>query len=190
MQNAPDLPKENFFAMTRLDENRAIAQLAKKSSVSVEEVTCMAVWGNHSSTQVPDFTNAKIKGKKVTEVITDQKWLEGTFISTVQKRGAAVIAARGKSSAASAASAVIDAIRSLTFPTAKDNWFSMCRISDGNTYGIAEGLIFSFPCRLDEKGKCVIVPNLTLNQFIKDKIRETEKELLEERSLALGVLTH
>lgn len=186
MQNAPDLPKENFFAMTRLDENRAIAQLAQKANVRVEEVTCVGIWGNHSATQVPDFVNAKISNKPVVDVIKDKAWLEGEFIASVQKRGAAIIAARGKSSAASAASAVIDGLRSLIFGTGKDNWFSMCRISDGNPYGIQKGLIFSFPCRLDDQGNCQIVSNLPLNDFLKQKIAITEKELLEERELALG----
>lgn len=185
LHNAPDLPKENFFAMTRLDENRAIAQLAQKAKVPVEDVTCVAIWGNHSATQVPDFVNAKIGNKPVVDVIKDKAWLEGEFITTIQKRGAAVIAARGKSSAASAANAVIDSIRSLIFPTPAQNWFSVAKISDGNPYGIQDGLIFSFPCRLDAGGKCVIVPNLPIDPFLKGKIAATEKELLEEREMAL-----
>ncbi len=186
LSNAPDLPKENFYAMTRLDENRAIAQLAQRAKVSVQDVTCMTIWGNHSATQVPDFLNAKISGKSVLDVIKDKAWLEGDFISTIQKRGAAIIAARGKSSAASAANAVIDSIRDLIFPTPAGNWFSVAKISDGNPYGIQEGLIFSFPCRLGANGKCEIVPNLTLDTFLKGKIAATEKELLEEKELALG----
>lgn len=186
LHNAPDLPKENFYAMTRLDENRAIAQLAQRAKVAVEDVTCMTIWGNHSSTQVPDFLNAKISGKPVVDVIKDKAWLEGDFISTIQKRGAAVIAARGKSSAASAANAVIDSIRDLIFPTRAGNWFSVAKISDGNPYGIQEGLIFSFPCKLGANGKCEIIPNLPLDAFLKGKIAATEKELLEEKELALG----
>lgn len=183
MHNAPNLPKENFFAMTRLDENRAVYQLAEKANVPVTDVTCVTIWGNHSSTQVPDFINAKIAQKPVVDVIKDKAWLEGEFITTVQKRGAAVISARGKSSAASAASAIIDGIRSLTTPTLTDNWFSMSVLSDGNPYGVKNGLIFSFPCRLNFQGKCEIVPNLNITPFLKEKIALTEKELLEEREL-------
>lgn len=184
LQNAPDLPKENFFAMTRLDENRAVAQLSQKSNTPVEKITCMTIWGNHSSTQVPDFVNAKIENKPVVDVIKDKKWLEGEFIATVQKRGAAVIAARGKSSAASAASAIIDGIRSLRKKTAPHEWYSMCKISDGNPYGIRDGLIFSFPCRTTSEGKCEIVSGLTIDAFLKERIALTEKELLEERDLS------
>ena len=187
MHNAPNLTKENFFAMTRLDENRAISQLAEKSKVPVIDVTCVTIWGNHSATQVPDFVNAKISKKPVPDVIKDKAWLEGEFITTVQKRGAAIIAARGKSSAASAASAVIDGIRSLIEPTAKDNWFSMSILSDGNPYGIKDGLIFSFPCRLNAAGKCEIVKGLTITPFLKEKIALTEKELWEERELVINM---
>lgn len=186
MHHAPDLPKENFFAMTRLDENRAIAQLAQKANVPVTDITCMAIWGNHSATQVPDFLNAKIGNKPAIDVIKERKWLEETFLSTVQKRGAEIIAARGKSSAASAASAAIDTMRALIFPTPTNQWFSVAKISDGNPYGIQQGLIFSFPCRLNQNGKCVIVPGLASDPFLKQKIAATEKELLEERELGLG----
>ncbi len=187
MHNAPDLPKENFFAMTRLDQNRAVFQLADRAKVSLTDVSCVTIWGNHSSTQVPDFINAKILNKPVVDIIKDKDWLEGEFISTIQKRGATVIAARGKSSAASAANAVIDGIRSLITPTSPNDWFSMSILSDGNPYGIKEGLIFSFPCRLDAKGKCVIVPNLKIDPFLKEKIALTEKELLEERELVMNM---
>lgn len=180
MSNAPRIPRENFHAMTRLDQNRAAAQLAKKAKVDVSEVSSLTIWGNHSSTQVPDFDNAKIGGKPVLEVIKDRSWLEGDFVSIVQKRGAAIIAARGKSSAASAASAAIDTIKSLVTP---DKWFSSGVCSDGNTYGVAENLIFSFPCRSTGNGKYEIIKNVPWNSFLVNKIRLTEQELLEERHL-------
>lgn len=183
MSNAPRIPKSNFYAMMRLDQNRAVTQLANKANVFVPDVSNMVIWGNHSSTQVPDFFNAKIKGKPVPQVIEDIKWLEGDFISTVQKRGAAIIEARGKSSAASAASAAIDSIRALVTPTSEGEWFSCGICSDKNPYGIEENLIFSFPCRSKGDGKVEIVPNLPLNSFLTQKIKQTEKELIEEREL-------
>lgn len=183
MRNAPRIPKENFFAMMRLDQNRAVAQLAQKAGVAVPDVTNVVVWGNHSSTQVPDFFNAKIKGKPVQNVIGDLKWLEEDFIKIIQKRGAAVIDARGKSSAASAANAAIDTIRSLVIPTPEGQWFSCGVCSDKNPYGIEENLIFSFPCRSKGDGKWEIVKDVPLNPFLSKKIKETEKELMEEREL-------
>jgi len=148
----------------------------------------MAIWGNHSSTQVPDFVNAHIQGKPVLEVIKDRKWLEEEFISQVQKRGAAVIAARGKSSAASAANAALDAMKSLYEPTPPGQWFSMALLSDGNSYGIEKGLVFSFPCRSHGNGKIEIVKNLPWDDFLKKKIALSEKELLEERELVKHLL--
>src|SRR4029079_4368570 len=148
MNNAKDLPRDRFFAMTRLDENRAKSQLAKKSGNDVTAVTNVAIWGNHSATQYPDFYNAKINGKAATDVIKDEAWLKGDFISTVQKRGAAIIAARGSSSAASAANAVVDTVRSLTTPTPEGDWTSVCVVSDGS-YGVAKGIISGFPIRTD-----------------------------------------
>lgn len=189
MANAPDLPPKNFFAMTRLDQNRAAAQLAEKAKVDIIEIDHMTIWGNHSSTQVPDFFNATISGKPVTEKIKDLAWLEGDFISTIQKRGAAIIAARGKSSAASAASAAIDAVKSLVTPTPEGKWFSCALSSKGNPYGIDESLIFSFPCRITDKGECEIVKNLHWNELLKKKIKISEEELKEERELVKTLLT-
>lgn len=188
MANAPKIPRKNFHAMTRLDQNRAAAQLAKKAHVDVADVTHMTIWGNHSSTQVPDFTNAQIKGKSVVDVIKDHKWLENDFFSTVQKRGAEIIAARGKSSAASAASAAIDAIKALVTPTPKGAWFSSAVCSDKNPYGIAENLIFSFPCRSKGDGTYEIVPGVSWNDLIKQKVKISEKELLEERQLVSSLM--
>ena len=181
LSHAPNLNPRHIFAMTRLDENRAKAQLALKAGVPVHEVSNLAVWGNHSSTQVPDFTHAKIGNKPAEEVIGDRKWLETTFFETVQKRGAAIIAARGKSSAASAANAIVYSIRSLMAPTPEGEWFSMSLLSDGNPYDIQTNLIFSFPCISKGDGHVEIVPGLQWDSFIKEKIVETEKELLEER---------
>lgn len=183
IQNAPRIPPTNFHAMTRLDQNRAVAQLAMKAKVPITAVKNLTIWGNHSSTQVPDFLNASINSKPACDVIRDQKWLENDFITTVQKRGAAIIAARGKSSAASAASAAIDAIRSLVNPTAQGEWFSSGVYSNGNSYGIEENLVFSFPCRSKGDGNYEIVNDLEWDDFLTAKIKTTEKELLEEREL-------
>lgn len=188
MSHAPNIPRENFYAMMRLDQNRASAQLAMKSQADITEVTNLAVWGNHSATQVPDFFHAKIQGKPVTEVISDRKWLEGEFISTVQKRGAAIIAARGKSSAASAASAAIDSIKDILTPTLKGQWFSTAVYSDKNPYGVDKNLFFSFPCRSKGQGDYEIVKDLQWNDFLTNKIRNSEKELIEERDLVKSLL--
>lgn len=185
MHNAPDLPQENFHAMTRLDQNRAQYQLAKKSGASIDAVENVIIWGNHSATQVPDFVNATIDGKKVTDAITERKWLEGEFFETVQKRGAAVIAARGKSSAASAANAILDGIHSLY---REGPSFSSCICSDGNPYGMQEGLIFSFPCKMSSPGKVEIVKGFEIDPFLKEKLEATEKELLEERDAVKHLL--
>ncbi len=181
MRNAPDLP-HSFFAMTRLDENRAAALLAAKAGVEVREIHHMIIWGNHSSTQVPDFVNAKIGGKSALEAIGDRQWCEEVFVSKVQKRGAAVIAARGKSSAASAAHAALMTMRSLLNPTPEGIWFSCGLSSTGNPYEIEDGLVFSFPCRTLVNGKVEIVRNVPWDSWLKEKIALTEKELLEERS--------
>jgi malate dehydrogenase len=188
LKNAPNLGPSRFFAMTRLDQNRAVALLAKKANVSVTDVQHVTIWGNHSSTQVPDFVNAKIQGKPALDVIRDRKWCEETFIPEVQKRGAAVIAARGKSSAASAAHAALEGMKSLIVPTPKDDWFSMGVYSDGNSYGVKEGLVFSFPCRCISPGKIEIVKNVPWDPFLKSKIALTEKELMEERELVKDML--
>jgi malate dehydrogenase len=185
MNHAPKIPRKSFHAMMRLDQNRAVYQLANKAGVPLSDVTNVMIWGNHSITQVPDFVNAKIKGKPATEIISDQAWFEGNFIPTVQKRGAAVIAARGSSSAGSAANAIVDTIKSLLHPTPKGHWFSSAVCSDGNTYGIEDNLIFSFPCRSNGKGEYEIVSDVPWNDFLKAKIELSEKELKEERECIL-----
>ena len=186
MNNAPDVPRDRFFAMTRLDENRAKAQLAKKAGVDVTAVTNVAIWGNHSATQYPDFTNARINGKPATEVIKDEVWLKGEFISTVQQRGAAIIKARGASSAASAANAVVDGVRSIAEPTAPGDWHSVCLISDGS-YGVEKGLISSFPVRSNGK-KLEIVQGVPVSEFSRGKIDATVNELKEERTMVSDLL--
>jgi len=186
--NAPDIPADRWFAMTRLDENRAKAQLADKAGVLTTDITEMAVWGNHSTTQYPNFENAKINGKPVTEVITDREWLEGEFLSTVQKRGAAIIQARGKSSAASAANAALDTIRSLITPTPEGDYFSAAVFSDGNPYGIAEGIMYSFPLRSDGNGNWEIVTGLELSDYSKEKATASADELLSERDAVKDML--
>ncbi len=188
MHHAPKIPKSHFFSMTRLDENRGKALLAAKAKLSVKEVSNLSIWGNHSSTQVPDFVNAKIQGKPALDIIKDRPWCEKEFVPMVQKRGATVIAARGKSSAASAANAAIDSIVSLVDPTPPNDWFSVGLISDGNPYGIKEGLIFSFPCRSLGNGKIEIVKDLPLDPYLKAQIALTEKELLEERTMIAHLL--
>jgi malate dehydrogenase len=181
MSHAPRLARENFHAMTRLDQNRAKSLLARKAHVDVSEVTQVTIWGNHSSTQVPDFLNARIRGKSASEVIQDSHWLHTQFIEEVQNRGAAIIEARGKSSAASAASAAIDALRSLIAPTNSSDWFSSAVWSGNNPYGIEENLIFSFPCKSLGNGKYVIVEDLPWDEFMKEKILASEEELKSER---------
>jgi malate dehydrogenase len=181
MNNAPEIPRERFFAMTRLDENRAKSQLAKKAGVDITSVSNVAVWGNHSSTQFPDFYNAKINGQPATQLITDEAWLKGEFIATVQQRGAAIIKARGASSAASAANAIIDSVSSIIRPTPAGDWHSVCVCSDGS-YGIEKGLICSFPVR-SNGAKLEIVQGVSLNEFSRAKIDATVNELKEEKAL-------
>src|SRR5499426_2209060 len=176
MNNAREIPSDRWFAMTRLDENRARAQLAQKAGVGIRSVTNMTIWGNHSSTQYPDFYNAKIDNRPANEVIADEKWLKEEFIATVQQRGAAVIKARGLSSAASAANAVIDTVRALTTPTPAGEFFSTAVSSDGS-YGVPKGLMFSFPLRSNGKD-WEIVQGIKHNPFASDKIDKTLKELL------------
>lgn len=185
LTNAPKLSKRNFFSMMRLDQNRAVYQIGHKAGVPIEDVSRVVVWGNHSSTQVPDFYNAQIHGKPLLDTIKDEAWLKGPFYETVQKRGAAIIAARGKSSAASAASAALDSMKSLITPTKPGDWFSLGVYSEGNSYGIDENLIFSFPCRSKGNGDYEIVKDLPWNEFLRQKIALTEKELLEERAFTL-----
>ncbi len=186
MNNAPDVPRDRWFAMTRLDENRAISQLAKKAGVDSTEVTNLGVWGNHSATQYPDFTNARIGGKPVTDVITDRAWLEGEFLSTVQQRGAAIIKARGASSAASAANGVVDTVASIINPTMNGDWHSVCLCSDGS-YGIEEGLITSFPVRSRDQ-KLSVVTGLEIDEFSQGKIDATINELKEEKAMVADLL--
>lgn len=187
MNNSEGVPNEQFFAMTRLDENRAKSQLAAKAGVHSSDVTNLCIWGNHSATQYPDFTNAKIKGQPVTEVITDQAWLEGEFISTVQKRGAAIIKARGLSSAASAANAVVDTVASLTNETPAGDWHSVAVCSPG-AYGIEKGLMASMPIRTNADGSWSVVEGVPVNEFSQGKIDATINELLEEREAVKGLI--
>ncbi len=188
MHSAPDVPNDRFFAMTQLDENRARTQLAQKAGVYVTDVHNMTIWGNHSATQYPDFYNANIAGKAVAEVIDDKEWLEGEFITIVQKRGAAIIKARGASSAASAASAIVDSIYNLTHDTAAGESFSVSKVSSGE-YQIEEGLIFSYPCRTED-GKVKIIEGINHNDFGSEKIRITHEELISERDAvkSLGLI--
>jgi malate dehydrogenase len=187
MYNAPDVPRERFSAMTRLDENRAAAQLAKKAGVGVAEITNMTIWGNHSATQYPDTENAKIGGKPVRDVISDVEWLQGDLIKKVQQRGAEIINARGSSSAFSAANAAIDHVRSLITKTPDGDWFSAAIPSDGS-YGIPEGLIFSYPLVSDGNGNWSIVQGLEHSDFAKDKVAKTLEELLAEREVVKDLL--
>jgi len=177
--HAPDVPKSRFTAMTRLDHNRAIAQISKKAGVAVSEISNVTIWGNHSATQYPDLFNAKISGKVAAEYIGDQEWLESTFIPTVAKRGAAIIAARGSSSAASAASAALDHVHTWFNGTADSDWTSMGIVSDGS-YGVPEGLVSSFPVTTRD-GNFEIVQGLEINDFSRARIDASVKELSEER---------
>jgi malate dehydrogenase len=179
--NAPEVPAERWFAMTRLDQNRAQSQLARKAGVPVSEVTNLAIWGNHSTTQFPDFTNARISGRPAPDVIGDRAWLETEFLATVQKRGAAVIEARGASSAASAANAAIDSVVSAETETPAGDWVSLAVVSQGQ-YGIPEGLVFGYPLRCDGKGGWDVVEGLELDAFARERVRITTEELEQERS--------
>src|SRR5216683_4401087 len=179
--NAPDIPAERWFAMTRLDENRAKSQLAKKAKVPVSVVSNLAIWGNHSATQYPDARNARIDGRPVYDVISDHAWLEGKFIETVQKRGAAVIEARGLSSAGSAANAAIDSVNSIGSATPSGDWTSLAVVSHGE-YGAPEGLQFGFPVRTTGKG-WEVVEGIEHDENAKERIRKTTEELLQEREL-------
>ena len=183
MQAGQGLAKENWFAMTRLDENRAKARLAEKAGVSVAQVDRLAIWGNHSSTMYPDFTNARIGGKAATEVISDRKWLEGEFLQSVQQRGAEIMKARGLSSAASAAHAAVDTVRTLHDGTKAGDWTSVAVCSDGS-YGVPKGLMCSFPIRALGRGKWEIVAGLKLDDFGQKKLAATVAELEEEKKAA------
>jgi malate dehydrogenase len=179
--NAPDIPAERWFAMTRLDENRAKSQLAEKAKVQVSDVSNLAIWGNHSATQYPDARNARIAGKPVYDVISDHEWLKGKFIETVQKRGAAVIEARGLSSAGSAANAAIDSVNSIRTATPSGDWTSLAVASHGE-YGTPEGLQFGFPVRSTGEG-WEVVEGIQHDDDAKERIRKTTEELLQERDL-------
>lgn len=187
IHNAPNIPKSSFYSMMRLDENRAKGFLAKKAHVGVNDIKNMIIWGSHSSTQVPDFFHAKIKNKNAVDLI-DKKWLEDEFVERVQKRGAEVIAARGKSSAASAANAVIDTIVALEHPTEEDNSQSVAMYSEGNPYGIDEDLVFSFPCKTKKDLQVSIVKGIQWNSYLEQKIHLTHKELKEERDMVSSML--
>jgi malate dehydrogenase len=180
LNNAPDIPKERFSALTRLDHNRAISQLAKKTGAKVTDIKKVTIWGNHSATQYPDIFHAEINGKNAAEVVDDEKWIADDFIPTVAKRGAAIIDARGSSSAASAASATVDAARDWLLGSPKDDWVSMAVISDGS-YGVPEGLISSFPVTT-KGGDWSIVQGLDINDFSRKRIDKSTAELADERS--------
>ena len=184
--SAPEIPAERWFAMTRLDENRAKSLLANKAGVPVDEVSNLGIWGNHSATQYPDFANAKIGGRPATEAISDHAWLAGDFITTVQKRGAAIIEARGASSAASAANAVIDSVNSIRTTTPVGNWTSLAVVSHGE-YGAPEGLQFGFPVVSDGQS-WKVVEGLNHDGQAKERIRATTDELLQERDLVKDLL--
>ena len=186
MSHAPDVPRNQWFAMTRLDQNRAAAQLAQKAGRPVGSVSNVAIWGNHSATQFPDFVNAKIDGKPATEVITDHAWLKGDFISTVQQRGAAVIKARGASSAASAANAALDTIKSIITPTPAGSCFSAAVCSDGS-YGIESGLVVGLPLSSDGRNWRVL-PGFQVDDFSRTQIDKTVAELKQERDTVKDLL--
>ncbi len=186
MNNAPSVPSERWFAMTMLDQNRAVTQIALKAGADTTAVSNLAIWGNHSSTMYPDFYNARIAGKPAIDAIPDEAWFKDAFLPTVQQRGAAIIKARGLSSAASAANAVVDTVRSLTTPTPEGGWFSVAVCSDGS-YGIEKGLIYSYPIRSDGSS-WKIVQGLKLTDFSKSRITATENELKEEKALVSELL--
>jgi malate dehydrogenase len=179
MSNAPDIPRERFSALTRLDHNRALSQLAAKTGASVTDIKKLTIWGNHSATQYPDIFHAEVRGKNAAEVVNDQAWIENEFIPTVAKRGAAIIEARGSSSAASAASATIDAARDWLSGSPDGSWVSMAVASDGS-YGIPEGLVYSYPVTTRD-GQWEIVQGLEIDEFSRGKMDATAAELVEER---------
>jgi malate dehydrogenase len=185
--NGKDIPADRWSAMTRLDHNRARNALAKKAGAADADVSCVTIWGNHSNTQFPDFTNAKIKGKLATEVITDRAWLENTFVPQCQNRGAAVIKARGSSSALSAANGALDHVKSMLKPTPGDDWVSAALISKGE-YGVPAGLVFGYPCRSGGKGDLHVVEGVKLDAFGQEKFQATLKELQEEREAVKDLL--
>ena len=185
--NGKSIPADRWTAMTRLDHNRARAALAKKAGVGCEDVTNVTIWGNHSNTQYPDFTNAKVKGKPATEVIIDRAWLETTFVPQVQNRGASVIKQRGSSSAMSAANGALDHAKAWLAPTPAGDWLSVATVSKGE-YGVPAGLVFSYPCKADGKGNFSIVEGVKLDAFGQEKFKITLKELEEEREAVKELL--
>ena len=178
--NGRSIPAERWTAMTRLDHNRARTALAKKAGVTNSDVTQMTIWGNHSNTHFPDFSNAKINGKPAEQTITDRKWLEETFVSTIQTRGAAVIKARGMSSAMSAANGALDHVKSMIRGTPANDWVSMAVVSQGE-YGVPKDMVFGYPCTTDGKGNYKVVDGLKLDAFGQGKFQTTLQELLEEK---------
>ncbi|XP_051130916.1 malate dehydrogenase [NADP], chloroplastic [Andrographis paniculata] len=181
LKNAPNIPAKNFHALTRLDENRAKCQLALKAGVFYDKVSNVTIWGNHSTTQVPDFLNAKIDGVPVKHVIKDNKWLEEEFTEMVQKRGGVLIQKWGRSSAASTAVSIVDAIRSLVTPTREGDWFSSGVYTTGNPYGIADDIVFSMPCRSNGDGDYELVKDVIFDDYLWNRIKKTEAELLAEK---------
>jgi malate dehydrogenase len=186
-RNGQAIPAERWGAMTRLDHNRAVSALAKKAGVGNTAVTCMTIWGNHSNTQYPDFTNAKINGRPATDVITDRAWLETTFVKGCQERGKAIIDKRGSSSAFSAANGALDHVKSLLRPTPANDWVSMAVVSKGQ-YGVPAGMVFGYPCRTDGKGNYTVVEGVKLDAFGQEKFKATLKELEEERDAVAELL--
>ncbi len=186
LHHAPNLNPKNFFAMTKLDENRARYQLAKKADIAIDQLKKVAIWGNHSLTQVDDYTHAHAQGHLITDIIQDEKWLKETFMPLVQKRGGQIIKLRGNSSAASAGNALIDAVRDIYFPS--DDWFSTGVYTDNNPYGITNNLIFSFPCMVKEKENYEIIRDIIIDDFILEKISLSEKELIEERDIVKDLI--
>eukprot|EP00239_Pterosperma_sp_CCMP1384_P000770 CAMPEP_0197847694 /NCGR_PEP_ID=MMETSP1438-20131217/6810_1 /TAXON_ID=1461541 /ORGANISM="Pterosperma sp., Strain CCMP1384" /LENGTH=438 /DNA_ID=CAMNT_0043459687 /DNA_START=85 /DNA_END=1401 /DNA_ORIENTATION=+ len=181
LKNAPSLNPKNFHALTRLDENRAKCQLALKAGVFYTQVSNVTIWGNHSTTQVPDFVNAKIAGKPAKEVISDDAWLQDDFTPVVQTRGGALIKKWGRSSAASTAVSIADAIRSLVTPTPEGDWFSSAVLTDGNPYGVAEGIIFSMPCKSTGDGSYELCEDVVIDDWLKERIAKSEDELVKEK---------
>ena len=185
--HAPKVPADRWFAMTRLDQNRAVTQLAKKAGVPISQVSNVTIWGNHSDTQYPDYKNALIGGKPATQVITDSPWFTETFVPTVAKRGAAVIKARGGSSAASAANAALDSVRSVVTPTPSGEWFSAGVVSDGS-YGVPAGLIYSFPLRTEDGKTWSVVKGLPIDDEAQGRINASAQELISERDAVKDLL--
>ena len=186
-RNAPDVPADRWFAMTMLDENRGRSQLAQRAGTSVDQVRDLAIWGNHSSTQFPDFYHATIGGRPATDVIGDEAWLQGDFIATVQQRGAAIIAARGQSSAASAANAVIDTVRNISQPRGETFSAAVPAPAEGG-YGVPQGLVFGYPLRATAPGQVEIVPGIVHNAWAQGKVDATTAELLEEREAVMELI--